>query len=156
MPVVGDNRPALRSPGISNRSVAPHLLDLRLAGLGNHGFDCVLPAHPPPNAFYRVSVRQVVAVAPASFRPLLMETPLPSLSGGGSLPRRGLAPPRTGTCPAYKQTGRLPLRKSGLVKKTGKLFAQVSILADNPGRPARLLKFSHSRSANSASPIMGQ
>src|SRR5262249_1917538 len=102
MPVVGDNRRALRSPGISSRSVAPHLLDLRLAGLGNHGFHCVRPAHPPPNALYRVSVRQVVAVALASFRPLLTEMPLPSLSGGGSLPRRGLTPPRTGACPAYQ------------------------------------------------------
>src|SRR5438067_13836462 len=101
MPVVGDNRLTLRSPGISNRSVAPHLLDLHLSGLGHHGFHCVLPAHPPPNALYRVSVRQVVAVAQASFRPLLTATPLPLLSGGGSLPRRGLSPPRTGACAAY-------------------------------------------------------
>src|SRR5437667_9834918 len=103
MPVVGDNRQALRSPGISKRSVAPHLLELRPDGVGNHGFGCVLPTHPPPNAFYRVSVGQVVAVAPASFGPLLTETPLPSLSGGGSLPRRGLPPPRTGACPAYNE-----------------------------------------------------
>jgi len=77
--VAGDNRRAIRSPGISLRSVAPRLLDLHPAGLGNHGFHCVMPAHPPPSAFYRVSVRQVVAVAQASFRPHLAVTPLPSL-----------------------------------------------------------------------------
>jgi chaperonin GroEL len=82
-----------------------YLLDLRPAGLGNHGFHCVCQLTLRQNALYRVSVRQVVAVAPASFRPLLTETPLPSLSGGDSLPRRGLSPPRTGTCPAYSSIG---------------------------------------------------
>jgi len=44
-------------------------------------------------------VPQVVAVAPASSRPRLTATALPSLNGPDCLGRRGLAPPRTGTCP---------------------------------------------------------
>jgi hypothetical protein len=52
---------------------------------GNLGFRCLLPAHPPIPAFYPVPVRQVVAVAPASFRPRLAATPLPSLNGSGFL-----------------------------------------------------------------------
>jgi hypothetical protein len=40
-----------------------------------------MPAHPSLVAFYPVSVRQVVAVAPASFRPPLAVTPLPSRNG---------------------------------------------------------------------------
>jgi hypothetical protein len=58
------------------------------------------------------SVRQVVAVAPASFRPHLTVTPLPSLTGPDSLGRRGLSPPRTGTCPAYHQGPGLVARPS--------------------------------------------
>src|ERR1019366_2184322 len=54
---------------------------------------------------YPISVRQVVAVAPASFRPRLAATPLPSLNGSDSLDHRGLPPPRTNTCTAY-DTGR--------------------------------------------------
>jgi len=92
-----------RSPGISPYSFAPLLPDLHKAGLGNHGFHCLLPAHPPLHALYLVSVRQVVAVAPASSRPHLTATPLPSLNGADSLARRGLAPPSVRTCPAYKK-----------------------------------------------------
>ena len=73
------------------------------AGLGSHGFRCLRPVHPPPGAYYPVSVRPVVAVAPASVRPRLTATPLPSLNGPDSLGRRGLPPPRTGTCPAYRR-----------------------------------------------------
>ena len=95
-------RHALRSPGISAiRSFTPHLLDLHTARIGNHGFCYGEPAHPPLHALYRVSVRQVVVVAPASFRPLFAETPLPSHRGRYSLHRRGLSPPRTVACPAY-------------------------------------------------------
>src|ERR1019366_1825293 len=68
----------------------------------NLGFHCLLPAHPPLQASYPVSVRQVVAVAPASFRPRLTATPLPSLNGSDSLDHRGLTPPRTITCTAYR------------------------------------------------------
>jgi hypothetical protein len=40
-----------RSPGISARSVAPLLPDLPQAGLGSRGFHCLVPAHPPPEAY---------------------------------------------------------------------------------------------------------
>ena len=90
-----------RSPVISTHSFAPRLPDLPRADLGNHGFRCLVPAHPSLVAFYPVSVRQVVAVAPASFRPHLAVTPLPSLNGPDSLDRRGLSPPRTDACTAY-------------------------------------------------------
>src|SRR5688572_22964694 len=96
-----------RSPGISARSFAPLLPDLPRADLGNHGFRHPRPAHPSLVALYPVSVRQVVAVAPASFGPHLAVTPLPSLNGSDSLDRRGLSPPRTGTCPAYMREGQL-------------------------------------------------
>jgi hypothetical protein len=69
--------------------------------LGKHGFHRSMPAHPPLYALYSVSVRQVVAVAKTSFRPHLAVTPLSSLNGPVFLGRRGLTPPRTGTCPAY-------------------------------------------------------
>src|SRR5215212_10741807 len=86
---------------MSARSFSPLLPDLPRASLGNHGFHRPWPAHPPPEASYPISVRQVVAVAPASFRPRLTATPWPSLNGPDSLARRGLSPPRTGACPAY-------------------------------------------------------
>ena len=69
----------------------------------NHGFYHLLLAHPLPAALYPVSVRQGVIVAPASFKPHLAVTQLPSLNGYDSLYRRGLTPPRTGACPAYKR-----------------------------------------------------
>jgi hypothetical protein len=77
---------------------------------GSHGFRCLSPAHPPREASYPVSVRQAVAVAPASFRPRLATTPLPSHNGADSLARRGLSPPRTSACPAYEDeaTARMP------------------------------------------------
>src|SRR5205807_1598756 len=73
---------------------------------GNHGFHCHRPAHPPLGALYPVRVPQVVAVAPASSGRRLAATPLPSLNGSDSLVRRGLAPPRTSTCPAHLPSGR--------------------------------------------------
>ena len=71
--------------------------------IGKHGFHRSLPAHPLSYASYPISVRQVVAVAKTSFRPHLAVTPLTSLNGPDSLGHRGLTPPRTGTCPAYKK-----------------------------------------------------
>src|SRR5439155_22097875 len=84
-------------------SSAPSPPAFPCAGLGNHRFHCPRAAHPPLRASYLVSVRRVVAVAPASFRPRLTTTPLPSLNGSGSLDRTGLSPPRAGTCPAYRE-----------------------------------------------------
>ena len=58
-------------------------------------------------AYYPVPVRQGVVLARASFRPHLAVTPLPLRNGSDSLDRRGLPPPRAGTCPAYKSLLRL-------------------------------------------------
>ena len=63
----------------------------------SHPIGVCLPLLPP------VSVRRVVTVAPASFRPHLTATPLPSLNGSDFLYRRELAPPRTSTCLAYQK-----------------------------------------------------
>src|SRR5215212_3396119 len=98
---------------MSARSFAPLLPDLPRASLGNHGFHRPWPAHPPPEASYPISVRQVVAVAPASFRPRLTATPWPSLNGPDSLARRGLSPPRTGACPAYHEEIPLSAGRAG-------------------------------------------
>jgi hypothetical protein len=60
-------------------------------------------------------------VAPASFRPRLTATPLPSHNGADSLARRGLSPPRTSTCPAYRKRRRNPFSALPVELASGQL-----------------------------------
>lgn len=62
--------------------------------LGDLGFHCLRPTHAPPDGFYPIAPRQVVAVVGALPRPRPAATPT-SLAGRGSLcrARSGLARP---------------------------------------------------------------
>ena len=95
-----------RPPGISS-ALSPRPCQIyKRPVLGITGFTVTCQLTHRLSPYYLVSVRQVVAVAPASFGPHLTVTPLPSLNGPDSLGRRGLSPPRVRTCPAYKQKAR--------------------------------------------------
>ena len=61
-----------------------------------------LPHYPRTLALYPVSVRRVRPLPRASFRPRLATTPLPPASGSAQTARRGLSPPSSTSCVAYK------------------------------------------------------
>ncbi len=89
-------------------------------------------------------------MAPASFRPHLPVTQLPSLNGSDFLYRRGLAPPRTGTCPAYRKV-RADLQSSPLETIRGSVILIQPTIRAHPTPVVRCLSHKNSR-WNSANP----
>ncbi len=110
---------------------------------------CQLTHRLLPN--YPVSVRRAVTVAPASFRPHLTVTPLPSLNGSDSLYRRGLSPPRMYVCPVYnKGVGHLcQIGNIGNIARPV-AFGQLALVART--RAATCGTFSHSSQAQTGYP----